>query len=603
MLAAWATGSGCELGGAARQKALSTLASAAGQPLTAQRSGPEPASPMPPAGPASGARRSARTAPPRLAPAVPHEAWRPGYALVELATTSPGLTADGAAGQQGAPAARAVGTIVAATPPVQLLGGVQVQALRELVPSPGTADGGGAIVLYALPAARDAAATRQALAQLATDPRVARVEPDRIRHAASLPNDPLLPAQWSLPLIRMPQAWELAQGSESVVVAFLDTGIVRGHPDLEPRLLAGYDFVSDPLSAGDGDGTRDPDPSDPGTIDSSRLHGLHVAGTIGAVTNNGLGIAGVDQKCRLLPVRVLGVNGGDGIDSDIADAVRWASGAQVGGLPRAPSPAHVLNLSFGGPGVSFTLQRAIDDALSRGVAVVAAAGNGGADAVTYSPGGLDGVITVGALDRRGARASYSNFGPRVDLLAPGGGLPDAQELPDLLPVDLQGGPPEGVLSTYRDDGVPEPSRPPFTYGELVGTSQAAPHVSGAVALVKSLLPGLAPPPLAALLRDSADPRYQCPAVLEGGCGAGLLDVASLLRLAEQQRRCGCGDELYCVAGVCTEPAVAHPSIYDRPVLHGGWCGMGGPAAASSPAFVLILAATAIALTQRRREPG
>lgn len=491
-----------------------------------------------------------------------------------------------------------VGSTVVA-PTWQLLGGVRVQALREVVP--GAAGGGGAIVLYALLEARDEAATRQALVQLATDPRVARVEPDRRRHATALPDDPLLPQQWSLPLIHMEQAWELALGSPSVVVAVLDTGIVSSHPDLASRLVAGYDFVSEPLSADDGDTTRDADPSDPGNVDSSRLHGMHVAGTIGAITNNGLGIAGVDQNCRLMPVRVLGVNGGDGIDSDIADAVRWASGAQVGGLPRVKIPAHVLNLSFGGPGVSFTLQRAIDDALSRGVAVVAAAGNGAADAATYSPGGLDGVIAVGAVDRTGTRASYSNFGPRVDLLAPGGGLPDVGEAPDMQPPDLAGSPPEGILSTYRDEGIPEPSRSPFTYGELIGTSQAAPHVSGAVALVKSLLPGIGPRPLAALLRDSADPRYQCPAALEGGCGAGLLDVENLLRLAEQQRRCGCSSELYCIDGSCVEPPLAHPSIYDRPVLHGGWCGMGGPAAASPPAAGGLAVAALLALTQRRRK--
>lgn len=522
-----------------------------------------------------------------LAAAVPGERWRSGYGLVEL--------------QPDAPPTLGAGSRSTALPSAELrLGGERVQAVRELA-GHSAAAAAGAIVLYFLPDAQDAAATRRALARIATDPQVLRVEPDRIRRAAAVPRDPLWPQQWNLPLIRLPQAWELSQGSADVVVAFLDTGVVFGHPDLEARLVAGYDFVSTVDSADDGDTTRDADPADTGTVETSRLHGLHVAGTIGALTNNDLGIAGVDQKCRLLPVRVLGVNGGDGIDSDIADAVRWASGAQVGGLPLAAQPAQILNLSFGGPGISFTLQRAIDDAQSRGVSVIAAAGNGGADAATYSPAGLDGVIAVGAVGPDGRRASYSNFGPRVDLLAPGGGAPELGEPPDMLAADLAGGAADGILSTYRDDGIAEASRPPFTYGLLAGTSQAAPHVSGAAALVRAILPGVGPRTLAMLLRESADVRYRCPTDAVGGCGAGLLDVEALLRLAGEQRRCGCSGDEYCLDGSCVVPQDVHPSIFDRPVIHGGWCAISGPGAVGGGSLpVGLLAALVLAALRRRR---
>lgn len=556
---------------------------------------------------ASGAQaRSPRPFAYGLAAPVPGERWRPGYGLVELRPGAPPGDANEASGKTAAaaataPQAPAVPATITAAP--SRLGDERVQAVRQVAPSPSAAVDAGPIVLFALPDAADEAATRRALARIATDPRVLRVEPDRIRRAAAVPDDPLWPQQWSLPLIRLPQAWELTQGSADVVVAFLDTGVVRGHPDLEGRLLAGYDFISTPTSADDGDTTRDADPTDTGTVDTSRLHGLHVAGTIGAITNNSIGIAGVDQKCRLLPVRVLGVNGGDGMDSDIADAVRWTGGAQVGGLPLAAQPAQILNMSFGGPGISFTLQRVIDEVMRRGLVVIAAAGNGGADAVTYSPAGLDGVIAVGAVGPDGKRASYSNYGPRVDLLAPGGGAPEFGDVPDLLPQDLAGGAADGILSTYRDDGIAEPRQPPFTYGVLAGTSQAAPHVSGAAALLKAILPAVGPRTLAMLLRESANASYRCPSDAMGGCGAGLLDVESLLRLAGQQKLCGCSGDLYCVDGVCTAPEDAHPSIYDRPVIHGGWCAMGGPATAAGPAASLATAAALIALALLRRRRG
>src|SRR5262249_28398277 len=149
------------------------------------------------------------------------------------------------------------------------------------------------------------------------------------------------------------------------------------------------------------------------------------------------------------------------------DAIRWSAGLHVDGVPDNANPADVINLSMAGPGRSETLQRAVDEARARGVVVVAAAGNDGADARHGSPGGLDGVITVGALDESGARTSYSNFGPSLSLWAPGG--------------DATG----GILSTSFADGQ-------FGYATLAGSSQAAAFVSGAASLLRGLDPSLTP---------------------------------------------------------------------------------------------------------------
>ena len=205
-----------------------------------------------------------------------------------------------------------------------------------------------------------------------------------------------------------------------------------------------------------------------------------------------------------MPVRVLGVNNGDGIDSDIADAIRWTTGVAVGSLPKPAQPAHIVNLSFGGPGISFTLQRAIDAAVSRG--------SWSSPPLATTPptprrirlGGLDGVITMArsiaagqgqlfelrtAGRSAGARGRCRRSGPRRRH-GPVRGRP-------------RGDGDVGILSTYRDDGIPEPGKPPFTYGMLAGTSQATPHVTGAAALVKAILPGVRQHTLA---RSYAPPR-------------------------------------------------------------------------------------------------
>ncbi len=404
-----------------------------------------------------------------------------------------------------------------------------------------------------------AAATGALVARLAALPGVEWAEREHVRRRSDtvVANDPLFQQQWALDLARIPAAWSRTEGSPTVVVAVVDSGI-RPHPDLETRTLPGYDMVSDPISAGDGDG-RDADPTDEGTPDdaSSGLHGLHVAGILGAHTDNALGIAGVDWNCRLLPVRVLGVQGGRGTDSDIADGIRWAAGIPVDGVPPNPTPAQVINLSFGGPGLSALLQAAVDDASSVGAIIVAAAGNDGADTATYAPAALTHVIAVGAATDTGALASYSNVGSRVDLLAPGG--------------DVTTGLQHGILSTLWVTGEG------YTYVALNGTSQAAPHVSGVASLMKALDPNLTSDAARSILVSTADPVHRC----EAGCGGGLLDADAAVAAVA----------LTCNDGHCAW--IGHSVI--------GGCAIGGrPARGFGSAALLAASLLVIVLHRRRR---
>lgn len=351
---------------------------------------------------------------------------------------------------------------------------------------------------------------------------------DAVRRAARerVPNDPLFSQQWALAAtgggINAPDAWDVSIGQPNLTIAVVDTGIVP-HPDLAGRVLPGYDFISDPSAAGDGD-ARDPNATDTGdsTIagecgpgapgETSSWHGTFVAGLIAANADNNLGIAGVNWNAKILPVRVLGKCGGTA--DDIFAGMMWAAGVPIAGVPVNTTPARIINMSLGGEGpCAQAMQQAIDLALGQGAVVVVAAGNDGQDAANFWPASCSGVITVAAAARSGEHASYSNIGRRVDLAAPGGDI-------DGITGDL--------IVSLSNTGKTTAQDATYTFG--AGTSAATPYVTGAASLMLSRNPSLTPGRVLGILQGSAKnfPKATSCAIT-GLCGAGLLDMASAVQ--------------------------------------------------------------------------
>ena len=349
--------------------------------------------------------------------------------------------------------------------------------------------------------------------QIAANPNVEYVQIDRVMKHALTPNDTNYSQQWGYTDadagIRANTAWDVANGS-GIIVAVLDTGYVA-HSDLAANIVAGYDFISNTTTAGDGNG-RDSDASDPGDYyngDPSSWHGTHVAGTVAAVTNNAKGVAGTAWGAKVMPVRVLGRGGGS--TSDIADAIIWASGGTVSGVPTlsAANAADVINMSLGGSGsCDTTTQNAINSAVGRGTTVVVAAGNSNANASGFTPASCNNVVNVASVTSASARSSFSNYGTSIDVSAPG----------------------SNILSTLNS-GTQGPGSE--NYVSYNGTSMASPHVAGAVALAQSrrLALGLAlwtPAQVEANLKSTA---YALSGACSGGCGAGIIDARALVDLA------------------------------------------------------------------------
>jgi serine protease len=360
------------------------------------------------------------------------------------------------------------------------------------------------------------------LRQLAADPDVEYAVADERRWVHAVPGDPLYADQWyfqstEIAATHAQQAWDVTVGSNTTVVAVLDTGVRFEHPDLlrvsqAGKLLDGFDFVSQTPFANDGDG-RDTDASDPGDFVSaadktqapfttcdqtdSSWHGTRVSSLIAALTNNVEGIAGTGWNTLILPVRVLGKCGGT--DSDIIAGMRWAAGIAVPGAPVNPNPAQIINLSLGGTGVcSAAYQSAVNEILARGVLIVASVGNDGSDVA--APANCPGVLGVTGIRHAGTKVGFSNLGPGAGIGAPGGNCVNTTITPTTpcvfsITAAVNAGKTAPGANTYTD----------HVQNFNVGTSFSAPLVAGAAALMHSLNSRLTPAQYITLLRKSATP--------------------------------------------------------------------------------------------------
>ena len=362
--------------------------------------------------------------------------------------------------------------------------------------------------------------------RIAADPNVEYVEVDVRMYPILSPNDTRYADQWhyfgATAGINAPAAWDKSTGS-GIVVAVVDTGRTP-HSDLDANTVAGYDFITNTTTSQDGNG-RDNNPNDQGDwytnsacgtnappSANSSWHGTHVAGTIGAVTNNSKGVAGVAFGAKIQHVRVLGRCGGT--LSDIADGVTWASGGTVSGIPANSTPAQIINMSLGGGGTcSTTYQNAINGAVGRGTTVIVAAGNSNGNAANFQPASCANVVVVGAIDSNGARSVWSstqksNYGSNVDLSAPGSNIWST------LNAGTQG---QGAES----------------YASYGGTSMATPHVAGVAALVQSRRQALglalySPSQLETLLKNTVRAFPQTP---DQPLGVGMLNADAAVTAA------------------------------------------------------------------------
>jgi len=439
------------------------------------------------------------------------------------------------------------------------------------------------------------------LARLRADPEVEYAVPDERRYIHGAPDDPLYAGQWYLQTaaatpsaVDALAAWSTTTGSTGLVIADIDTGVRSDHPDIVNRLLPGYCFISDPFVANGGvcPGAGADDPGDwvtsaditahanecgQATAMPSSWHGTRVAGILGAVTNNGTGVAGLTWGSPILPVRALGTCGG--LDSDIIAAMLWAGGIAVNGAPSNPYPARIINMSLGGTGsCPASYIEAIGQLTALGVVVVASAGNEGGP--VDAPANCPGVVGVAGLRQAGTKVGYSSLGPEVALGAPAGNCgdsfttaesacvysmttttnlsttspatPDANDYTGLYYCDATTGSYTGCTiapaGQYRDYNV--------------GTSFSAPVVSGIAALMSSVNSSLNSCQLLSRLKEGSLPFPQTSLDATGAQPQMCHVPASATDV--QNSECICTrDDQTCGAGMANAPGALTAAL--RPI--------------------------------------
>lgn len=344
-----------------------------------------------------------------------------------------------------------------------------------------------------------------AISQYNDQPEVDWAKPNSILTIQATPNDSLYPQMWGLQKIKADQAWDVTKGSDNITVAVIDTGADYNNTDLAAHLLPGYNALIGAAGGQDDQG-----------------HGSHVSGTIGAVTNNGQGVAGINWNVKVLPVKVLDSQG-------VGDEATVARGIQYAAAQAEAKNIKVINMSLGGCRNSGsdrskctdgtggdscqTLNPALEAAVAKNITVVVAAGNAGDDVTKYAPAACNGVIVVGATTQTDTKASFSNFGSLVNLSAPG--------------VDIK--------STWYADAPVDPQKNPCPgqdYCSLQGTSMASPHVAGVVALMYAANGNINPSQVKTILSTASnlDPINQTGA----GIGMGRLNALKAVQAASQQ---------------------------------------------------------------------
>lgn len=451
----------------------------------------------------------------------------------------------------------------------------------------------------------EAAEAARLIEALRAHPDVLSVAPDRPERSQQVaaPNDPLyasgqwwLSAQPSTPgsagVPDIAAAWGSVGGGGLATVAVVDTGLVRSHPDLQgERFQSGHDLT--PFNGGwsnDGD-DWDADFDDPGdgvvagecsitsSAENSKWHGTFIAGQIGAVTDNGIGIASVNRQANVVSVRVAGKCGAD--QSDVIAGMLWAAGLPVDGAPANPAPARIVNVSFGSANLDCDMyQPAIDDMRAAGVLVIAAAGNSGS--VVQRPARCNGVLAVGAVTRDGVKTTYANAGTEVGITTVGGEFAGS------------GWSDGGLVSTSNAGTMLQGAN---NYAAGAGTSFSSPIVAGVASLMLAINPDLTVDELAYGLTSTARPHVS-------------RDGLSTCQPNQRQRECNCTTST-CGAGLLDAPAAlayaGNPTPVPTDPGDGGGdgggdagSGGGGGGGAMSGAWLAGLAAAVGVLARRRR---